>query len=282
MSEHASTDSAAVNGNGTFKELAPRPITFDGDDDELNPQNWPLNKKVYNTALWALTTCWITFASAIYSAGTAQISEEFSVSYNVANSGTSMLIFGFALGPMLWAPLCEVYGRKWPALLVSPRASSLNGTRVTDYLGQPYFVSAVFAFGTATARDVQTILLTRFFAGVFGSSPISITGGSIVDIWSPQQRGTPMVCYGITLAAAPTLGPIIGGAFIASGCGWRWTEYLTGIVMMAQFILDALFLDESHADVLLTRKAQRLRRATGNFALHAKVRGPYLLITLVA
>jgi MFS family permease len=81
-----------------------------------------------------------------------------------------------------------------------------------------------------------------------------------------------MVCYCITIAAAPTLGPIIGGAFMASGCGWRWTEYLTGIVMMAQFAADVLWLDESHADVLLTRKAHRLRRATGKFALHANVR----------
>ncbi|KAF5964364.1 bikaverin cluster-efflux pump [Fusarium bulbicola] len=216
-------------------------VDFEGDSDTLNPQNWPMGKKVYTTVLWALTTCWITFASAIYSAGTAEISQEFHVSYEVANAGTSLLIFGFALGPMLWAPLCE-----------------------------PYFISAAFAFGTATAKDIQTILITRFFAGVFGSSPISITGGSIVDIWTPRQRGTPMVCYGITIAAAPTLGPIIGGAFIASGCGWRWTEYLTGIVMMVQFVLDAFWLDESHADVLLTRKASHLRRSTGNFSLHAK------------
>ncbi|KAF4335197.1 major facilitator superfamily transporter [Fusarium beomiforme] len=226
-------------------------VDFEGDSDRLNPQNWPMGKKVYTTALWALTTCWITFASAIYSAGTAEISQEFHVSFEVANAGTSLLIFGFALGPMIWAPLCEVYGRKWPALA-------------------PYFISAAFAFGTATAKDIQTILITRFFAGVFGSSPISITGGSIVDIWTPRQRGTPMVCYGITIAAAPTLGPIIGGAFIASGCGWRWTEYLTGIVMMVQFALDAIWLDESHADVLLTRKAGQLRRSTGNFSLHAK------------
>lgn len=106
---------------------------------------------------------------------------------------------------------------------------------------------------------------------MFGSSPISITGGSIVDIWSPRYRGTPMVAYGITIAAAPTLGPIIGGALIASGAGWRWTQYLTGSVMMAQFALDAFFLSESHADVLLAHKAHKLRRTTGNFALHAKV-----------
>lgn len=132
-------------------------------------------------------------------------------------------------------------------------------------------MSAAFAFGTATAKDIQTVLITRFFAGVFGSSPISITGGSIVDIWTPRQRGTPMVCYGVTIAAAPTLGPIIGGALVASGCGWRWTEYLTAIVMMVQFVVDAIWLDESHADILLTRKASHLRQVTRNFALHAKV-----------
>lgn len=93
-------------------------VNFEGENDPLSPQNWPTGKKIYMTALWALTTCWITFASAIYSAGAREISQEVDVSYEVANAGTSLLIFGFALGPMLWTPLCEVYGRKWPALAV--------------------------------------------------------------------------------------------------------------------------------------------------------------------
>ncbi|KAI8944384.1 MFS transporter [Xylaria longipes] len=226
-------------------------VGFDGEADPLDPKNWPTSKRVCTTALWALTTCWITFASAIYSAGTQEIADEFNVSPTTATAGTSLLIFGFALGPLLWAPLCEVYGRKWTALA-------------------PYFVSAAFAFGTATAKDIQTVLITRFFAGAFGSGPISITGGALVDIWRPPQLGTPLVCYGITIAAAPTLGPIVGGAFIADGSGWRWTQHLTGILMAAQFVLDALFLDESHADILLTRKARQLRRSTSNWALHSK------------
>ncbi|THY13926.1 MFS general substrate transporter [Aureobasidium pullulans] len=226
-------------------------VEFDGDDDPHNPQNWSTFKRIYTTALWALTTSWITFASAIYSVGLAEISEEFDTSYTTANAGTALLIWGFALGPMLWSPLCELYGRKWPALL-------------------PYFVSAAFAFGTATGKNIETVLVTRFLAGVFGSSPIAITGGAIVDIWPPKQRGTPMVCYGITIAAAPTLGPIIGGAMISGGLSWRWLEYLMGILMMFQFFVDAFFLSESHADTLLTRKAQKLRKETGNMRLKSK------------
>ncbi|KAI1290541.1 MFS multidrug transporter-like protein [Xylaria venustula] len=242
----------AENEKETTSSFKPSDIVdFDGESDPLNPKNWPFSKKARNTALWALTTCWITFASAIYSAGTEEISEEFNVSPITATSGTSLLVFGFAIGPLLWAPLSEVYGRKWTVLT-------------------PYLVSAALAFGTATAKDIQTVLITRFFAGAFGSGPISVTGGAIVDIWRPPQLGLPLVCYGVTIAAAPTIGPIIGGAFIADGRGWRWTQYLTGILMAVQFVLGALFLDESHADIILTRKAQQLRRSTGNWALHSK------------
>ena len=266
MSEAAKVESAHPHPllyNATGDDTL---VKFNGDKDTLNPQNWSFGKKIVNTALWGLTTCWIVFASAIYSSGTLQISDEFNVNITTATAGTSLLVFGFAVGPMVWGPLCELYGRKWIALAVSPGSTTCKVLTM-----EPYFISGAFAFGTATAKDMQTILITRFFAGAFGSAPISITAGAIVDIWAPSSRGNPMVCYGITIAAAPTLGPIIGNSLIARGLGWRWTEYLTGIVMMAQFAIDVVFLSESHADVLLMAKASSLRREGGNFALHAKV-----------
>lgn len=98
------------------------------------------------------------------------------------------------------------------------------------------------------------------------------TGGVLADIWPPQQRGIAVVGYAITIVGGPTLGPIIGGALTSSYLGWRWTEYLTGIIMMAQLVLDVCFLDESFPPVLLAYKARRLRFEGKNFALHAKVR----------
>lgn len=134
---------------------------------------------------------------------------------------------------------------------------------------QPYFVAAIFSFGTATVKDIQTVLITRFFAGLFGSAPVTNTGGVMADIWPPQQRGIAIIA--ITIVGGPTLGPIIGGALTSSYLRWRWTEYLTGIIMMAQVILDVSFLDESYAPILLAYKARRLRFEGKNFALHAKV-----------
>jgi MFS family permease len=70
----------------------------------------------------------------------------------------------------------------------------------------PYFIAACFSFGTATAKDIQTILITRFFAGLFGSAPVTNTGGVLGDIWAPQQRGTAIVGYAFAVVGGPTLG----------------------------------------------------------------------------
>lgn len=83
-------------------------IDFDGKDDPYRPINWPFRKKVITTILYGFTTCWVTFASAIYSAGVRQIADDFNVTTTVSTAGISMVVFGFGLGPLLWAPLSEV------------------------------------------------------------------------------------------------------------------------------------------------------------------------------
>ena len=93
----------------------------------------------------------------------------------------------------------------------------------------------------------------------------------LFDIWSPEQRGMAMVGYAIAVVGGPTIAPVIGGAITSSYLRWRWTEYLTGILMLAQLIVNMLVLDESYTPALLVYKAQRLRYETGNWALHAKV-----------
>lgn len=183
--------------------------------------------------------------------------------------GLTLLLLGFGFGPLIWAPLSELYGRK-PAVLV------------------PYFIAAIFSFGTATAKDIQTVLITRFFAGFFSSAPITNTGGVLGDIWSPDQRGAAIVGYAMAVVGGPILGPIVGGAIVQSYLGWRWTELvsriqiyrdvcannnrskITGIYMMFILTLDVLLLDESYPPVLLVYKARRLRHESGNWALHAK------------
>ena len=233
------------------KTLPDYVVDFDGPDDPYRPINWPFKKKAITTVLYGMTTMGATLASSIFSAATKQVSEEFRVGEEVSTLGTSLLLFGFGIGPLLWAPLSELYGRK-PAVLI------------------PTFIAAVFAFGCGAGKDIQTVLICRFFQGLFGSAPVTNTGGVLGDIWSAEQRGVAIVGYAMAVVGGPTLGPLIGGAICMSYLGWRWTQYITGIYVMAILVLDILILDESYPPSLLVTKAQRLRHESGNWALHAK------------
>lgn len=236
----------------TYTKTGPDVIVeFDGPDDPYNPLNWPFKKKVITTVLYGFTTMGSTWASSVYSPAIGQISEQFHVGTEVSLLGLSFLLFGFGVGPLLWAPLSEVYGRK-PAVLA------------------PYFIAAIFSFGTATAKDIQTVLITRFFAGLFGSAPVTNTGGVLGDIWPPETRGIAIVGYAMAVVGGPVLGPIVGGAIVQSYLRWRWTEYVTGIMMMFILLLDIIILDESYPAVLLVYKARRLRHESQNWALHAR------------
>lgn len=215
-------------------------VDFDGPDDPYRPVNWGFNKKAVTTLLYGLTTMGATWASAIYSAGQVQVSTEFGVSVEVSTLGTALLLFGLGLGPLVWAPLSEVYGRK-PAVL------------------GPYFIATIFSFGSATAKDLQTLMLTRFFAGFFASAPITNTGGVLSDIFTPEERGAAIVWYAMAVVGGPVVGPIVGGAIVESYLGWRWTEYVS-LLFESMYVPIPNSLDHRNHDDVLPPSGRHLRR----------------------
>ncbi|KAK5221432.1 hypothetical protein LTS03_000828 [Exophiala xenobiotica] len=227
-------------------------VDFDGLDDPYRPLNWTMKKKVITTALYGFTTMTATWASSVYSPGTRQVAEEFGVGMQTATLGTTLFLLAFGIGPLLWAPLSEVYGRKNAVL-------------------PPMFVAACFSFGTAAAKDLQTIMITRFFAGFFASAPVTNTGGVLSDLFPSSQRGIAIASYAMAVVIGPVFGPIVGAALVVQpSLRWRWTQYLTGIIQLFVLVLDIIFLDESYPPRLLVYKARRLRHQSGNWALHAK------------
>ncbi|KAI2621529.1 polyamine transporter 1 [Hypomontagnella submonticulosa] len=227
-------------------------VDFEGPDDPYRPVNWPQHKKVVTTLLYGLVTMTATWASSSYSAGTALIAEEFGVGTQVATLGTTLFLVGFGIGPLLWAPLSEVYGRRVAVLT-------------------PMFVSICFSFGSAVAKDFQTLMLTRFWGAIFASAPVTNTGGVLGDLFTPAYRGIAMAGYAMAVVGGPTVGPIVSAAVAADpNLGWRWTEYTTGMLQSVILVLAVIFIDESYPPALLVVKARRLRHETGNWALHAK------------
>jgi hypothetical protein len=164
-------------------------VDFDSpqDQDPYKPLNWPLRKKVLTTLLYGLVTMTATWASSCYAAGTAQVAAEFGVSSQVSVLGTSLFLVGFGIGPLLWAPLSEVYGRR----------AAVFG---------PMFVAACFSFGSGACKDFQGLMVTRFWGAFFASAPVTNTGGVLGDLFGPAERGIAMAGYAMAVVAGPALG----------------------------------------------------------------------------
>ncbi|KAF2802354.1 MFS general substrate transporter [Mytilinidion resinicola] len=239
---------------GTEKTVEdPNLIDFAGPEDPYNALNWPFRKKVRVTMLYSFCTMGATWASTAYNSGIVEIEMHFHVSSEVALLGMSLYLFGNAFGPFLWAPMSEAYGRK-PSVLI------------------PLFGLALFSFASATAKDIQTLFITRFFGGVFGSAPLCNVGGVIADIWPPTHRGPALLMWGLSVIIGPLIAPIVGGALVISmpTVGWRWTEYVTGIILAVAISASIVWVDESYPPVLLASKANHIRFETKNWAIHSK------------
>ncbi|KAI2968232.1 hypothetical protein CBS147323_4424 [Aspergillus niger] len=226
-------------------------VEFDGPEDPLYPQNWKLGTKIYISAILAFTSICSTFDSAIFSSSTTNVARVFGVGIEVATLSSSLYICGYASGPLVWAPLSELKGRKPPIVLAM--------------LG-----FGIFNTGVAVAKDLQTIMICRFFCGVFGSCPLAVVAAVFSDIYNNRTRGVAIAMFSSTVFLGPLLAPFIGGFINSSYLGWRWTAYIPAFMGYAAFVLNMFFLKESYPPIILVSKASELRRRTKNWGIHAK------------
>ena len=75
------------------------------DDDPRNPMLYSTWKKWGLVLLVAVATLAVSFISSAYSGGVQQIILQFKIDQEVAVLGVSLFVLGFAIGPLLWAPL---------------------------------------------------------------------------------------------------------------------------------------------------------------------------------
>ena len=133
------------------------------------------------------------------------------------------------------------------------------------------FGFSIFSIATAVGKDLQTVLITRFFGGVFGSCPLAVVAAVFSDMFDNRTRGLAVTVFSMTVFTGPLFAPFIGGFIILNpDLGWRWTEYLVAIMGFLAFGLDLLFLNETYPPIVLMDKAAELRRRTLNWGIHAK------------
>ncbi|RVD84787.1 uncharacterized protein DFL_006510 [Arthrobotrys flagrans] len=114
----------------------------------------------------------------------------------------------------------------------------------------------------AGARTIPQLLICRFFAGAFGSSPLTNAGGVIADMFPASQRGLAIAVF----AAAPFMGPVLGpiaGGFLGQSAGWRWVQGLLAAFSSVTWLLMAFGVPETYSPLLLQRRAESLSKLTG-------------------
>lgn len=178
-------------------------------NDPENPREWPTLYKSWITFQLGMLALSASLGSSIIAPAEPDIAEYVGVSVEVTVLIISLFVIGFAVGPIAWAPISEIWGRRWSLL---PATAAM----------------AIFSIGTATSKNAASVFTTRFFAGVFGSAPVSNVGAAMGDIWAPRVRGTAIAFYAVAVVGGPTIGPTIGAALTQNKhLGWRWTEYVT-------------------------------------------------------
>lgn len=62
-----------------------------------------------------------------------------------------------------------------------------------------YFGSMIsfilFTVPCSIARDIQTLLVARFFEGFAGAAFLSVAGGTVGDLFTHHELGPPMLLY---------------------------------------------------------------------------------------
>lgn len=202
--------------------------------------NMPTRMRWLVAALNAFATLAMTFASSAYTSSVADLQRRLGASPETAFLGTSLFVLGFALGPLVWAPLSEAFGRR------------------------PVFLATYGAFVACNAAaalpdNIIAIVVFRGLAGALGSSALVNSGTVVADMFSLADRGRVSAVFSGAPFLGPVLGPIIGG-FLSQSSGWKGVGVLiagvTGLLWMLYFFL----VPETYSPVLLRVRAALLTR----------------------
>ncbi|KAH8893689.1 MFS general substrate transporter [Thozetella sp. PMI_491] len=234
--------SSDVEKNAGSAGGPPNALGWDGPDDPDNPMNWPKTKRYMQIVVIAVYTLIVNLAATMFAPGAAQLAADFGITDTTVISMTvSIYVLGFAIGPMILAPLSELYGR------------------LPVYIGSG-IVYVAFLLGSAFSTDTAMFIVFRFFCGCAGAASMAISGGTLADVIAVEQRAKWMSLFVMGPMLGPVIGPIAGG-FIAQTIGWRWDFRILLIVSGAVGVLAVVFLRETYAPVLLRRRAERRGQA---------------------
>ena len=179
----------------------------------------------------------------------------------------SLFLVGYVLGPLLFGPLSETYGRK--VIMLSS-----------------FVVFTLFTMACALAPNWPAFLVFRLICGINASSAIAVVGGLYADVFgNPVIRGRAMAIFMVVsrqtqnarpidwrevkaTTCGPMLAPLISG--FVSVVSWRWTFWV-GLIFAGFSLAFLSFLPETYGPMILKARAKRTRKESGNLNVFAAI-----------
>jgi multidrug resistance protein len=177
-------------------------VSWDGESDPENPLNWPSWRRWVLINLVSVITLMAGLSSSMFAPGVPALMVEFhSDNSTLASFVVTVFVLGFATGPLLFAPLSELYGRT-----------------VVQHTGCIGFV--IFSVACALSTSLNMLIGMRLLQGIFAAVPLTNGGAIVADMVKQEERGFAMAMLILGVLIGPVIGPVTGG-FLAAAKGWR-------------------------------------------------------------
>lgn len=94
------------------------------------------------------------------------------------------------------------------------------------------------------AQSLVQIVAFRLLQGFFGAALVPLSQSILIDIYSPEERGSAMALFGVSVMVGPVLGPVIGG-WLTDHYSWRWVFYINVPLGALAFAGISVFIRET-------------------------------------
>ncbi|KAH7113730.1 MFS multidrug transporter-like protein [Dendryphion nanum] len=222
-----------------------------GEKDGENPREWRQGFKWGVVLLLAFMAFTVTFTCISVVPIAASIAQDLSGT-QADSSSTALLVtiweLGEAIGPLLIAPLSEIFGR-YPTMNVC---------------------NILFIFTTflaATSNSTTLFIAARALTGVTVASNV-LNPAIIGDMFESEQRGSAMSLVMLAPLIGGAVGPAISGA-IAETLGWREVLFIATGIAIACELMFLIFFKETYKMVILRQRLVKMRKEEGGHHAHA-------------
>lgn len=175
--------------------------------------------------LGSLTTL-SPFSIDMYLPGFPAIANDLNTTVAKVSLSLSSFFVGISAGQLLYGPLLDRYGRKWPL-----------------YFGLVVYILA--SAGCIVSMSIESLIVLRLVQAI-GSCAAGVAAIAMVrDLFPVEDSAKVFALLMLVIGVSPMLAPTIGG-YVISAFGWHAVFIVLGILGLLLLVAVRLWLPESY------------------------------------